>query len=217
LASSPPPLNVKTVPNAITASRIVLAPLTLAAHQVATRAGNGFDDASELAVAWLFVCLVGLTLAEISDVMDGRVARKTGSVSNLGKLLDPLSDSLFRQCVFLGFTVAGWMPLWMMVVMFARDIVVAYLRVFAGLYDVVLAARVSGKVKAVVQATAQIALVCFAILHHYGVGEMLFDAPLPMDHIAFVLLLIATLVTAWSAWDYGQHVLGTIAKSAPPE
>lgn len=204
-------LNLKTVPNAITASRMVLAPLTLAAHQFATAGGRGFEDGTEVEVLWLGLCLLGLVLAEISDVADGMVARRTGSVSDLGKLLDPLSDSIFRQFVFLGFLVSGWLPLWMMAVLFSRDILVAYLRVFAGLQDVVLAARLSGKVKAVAQATAQIALVILVIGHHYGVGESLLGAPLPMDTIAFWLLGGATAVTAWSGIDYAHHVLTAIA------
>jgi len=210
----PAELKVKTLPNAITASRLVLAPLTMAAHQVAVGGGDEFADKTTIAIGWLFVCLVGLVLAEISDGIDGAVARRTGSVSDLGKLLDPLSDSVFRQFVFLSFLAAGWLPLWMMAVLFLRDILVAYLRVFSGLYDVVLAARVSGKIKAIVQATAQIATVCLFILHYYGVGEWLFGVGLPMQQIAWWLFLIATCVTAWSGIDYAQHVLGTIAKSA---
>ncbi len=206
-------LNYKTLPNAITASRLVLAPLTLAALSMATADGNGYDDPTALAVGWMGLTLLGLVLAEISDGVDGAVARRTGQVSDLGKLLDPLSDSVFRQFVFLGFMAVGWLPLWMMAVLFARDILVAYLRVFSGLYDVVLAARISGKVKAVAQAAAQIATVVLFIGAYYGVGEMIFGVPLPMEQITWWLLLAATGITAWSGIDYAQHVLGTIAAS----
>lgn len=213
----PTELKVKTLPNAITASRLVLAPLTVIAHQLAIAGGDEFQDSTTLAVGWLFACLVGLVLAEISDGVDGAVARRTGSVSDLGKLLDPLSDSVYRQFVFLSFLAAGWLPLWMMALLFLRDIVVAYLRAFSGLYDVVLAARLSGKIKAIAQATAQIALIVLFIFYYYGVGEWLFGVPLPMKQIAFWLLLMATGVTVWSGIDYTQHVLGTIAKSQPNE
>jgi len=196
---------------------MVLAPLTLAAQQMATRNGNGLTDVAELDVRFLWLCLLGLALAEISDIADGIVARRTGAVSDLGKLLDPLSDSLFRQFVFLGFMAAGWLPLWMMAVLFSRDILVAYLRVFAGLQDVVLAARVSGKIKAIGQATAQIALVILFILESFGVGEALFGVPLPMEIIAFWLLLAATGITAWSGIDYSVHVLGSLQGKAHSE
>lgn len=201
-AAAPIRMRLRTVPNAITASRLVLAPLTLWAHQMGT-------DGGDIATGWLMVCLVGLVAAEVTDVMDGIVARRLGQVSDLGKLLDPLSDSIFRQMVFLGFLVSGWMPLWMMAVLFARDILVAYLRVFSGLQRIVLAARVTGKVKAIVQATAQIAGVILYAFHEWGVWESLIGVTLPTAQIVWWLCFIATAVTAWSAFDYANGVLGT--------
>lgn len=207
LSDPRPALEFRTWPNAITGSRIVLAPLVLAAQQLATRNGNGIASASELDVVWLVICLVGLVLAEVSDVMDGRVARRMSATSSTGKLLDPFADSVFRQFIFLGFLASGWMPLWMMAIVLARDILVAYDRIFAGLNNVVLAARVSGKIKAVCQGTAQIATVCFYILHALGAGKLLPGGTLPVHAMSYCLLLVATGVTAWSAVDYTAHVL----------
>jgi CDP-diacylglycerol--glycerol-3-phosphate 3-phosphatidyltransferase len=185
---------IRTLPNAITGARIVLAPLTLAAHQLG----------AEGSATWLGVTLVGLVLAELSDATDGAVARATGQTSDVGKLLDPLSDSLFRMFVFLGFLTAGWMPLWMAAVLFARDIWVAYLRVFSGLQNIVLAARISGKNKAIAQAVAQIG----AVVLYLGVATGWWgDAA---TGVAWWLLLGATLVTAWSWVDYTVGVLGAI-------
>ena len=191
---------LRTTPNAITASRIVLAPLTLAAHQL------GSSDV--ISPGWLGLCLLGLVIAEITDVMDGIVARRIGEVSAVGKLLDPLSDSIFRMFVFLGFVASGWMPLWMMCVFFARDILVAYLRVFSGLQNIVLAARISGKVKAVVQATAQIALVILYLFDHWQLSDTWLGFALPMEQVGWWLCFIAAGVTVWSAYDYAEGVLG---------
>jgi CDP-diacylglycerol---glycerol-3-phosphate 3-phosphatidyltransferase len=192
---------LRTTPNAITASRIVMAPLTLWAHQL----GSAGD---EIRPIFLLLCLLGLVAAEVTDVMDGIVARRTGEVSAIGKLLDPLSDSIFRMFVFLGFLASGWMPLWMMAIFFARDILVAYLRVFSGLQNIVLAARISGKVKAVGQATCQIALVILFLFDHWQLSDQFLGFALPMPQIAFWLCFAAAGITVWSAYDYTVGVLG---------
>ena len=196
---------LRTTPNAITASRVVMAPLTLWAHQAGTAGG-------EIRPVFLGLCLLGLVAAEVTDVMDGIVARRTGEVSAIGKLLDPLSDSIFRMFVFLGFLASGWMPLWMMAIFFARDILVAYLRVFSGLQDIVLAARLSGKVKAIGQATCQIALVILFLFDHWQLSDRFLGFALPMPHIAFWLCLAAVAITVWSAYDYTVGVLGSFLK-----
>ena len=117
---------------------------------------------------------------------------------------------LFRSrfFVFLGFFAAGWIPLWMVTVFFVRDLFVAYLRVFAALQHVVLAARKSGKIKAVVQATAQIATVVFGIVECMGWAERFGGFHIPVAAICHGSVLIAALVTAWSAVDYARHVFG---------
>lgn len=200
-----------TLPNAITATRLVLAPVALGGLVAASPAGVDLGTPTSLHVGWLVLVLVTLVLAEISDGVDGAVARRTGSTSDVGKLLDPLADSIFRFFVFLGFFAAGWIPLWMVAVFFVRDLGVAYLRVFAALQQVVLAARKSGKIKAVVQAIAQIATVVFAIVENMGWAERFAGAHLPVAPLCQVLVGLAALVTAWSAVDYGRHVFGGLA------
>lgn len=205
-----------TLPNAITASRLVFAPVALGGLVSASPAGVDLRDPAALQVGWLVLVLVALVLAEISDGVDGAVARRTGSTSDVGKLLDPLADSIFRFFVFLGFFAAGWIPLWMVAVFFVRDLVVAYLRVFAALQQVVLAARRSGKIKAVVQAVAQIATVVFAIVECLGWTERFTGAHLPVAGLCHALVGLAAGITAWSAVDYGRHVFGGLPADTQP-
>jgi len=122
-------------------------------------------------------------------VADGFLARKFGMSSKLGAALDPLCDSLYRFTVFLGFAAAGWIPLWMVLPFVFRDIIVSYARIAAAGRGVSIGARWSGKVKAVVQGVAQIAvLVLFAL----GIG----------GPWAFWLVAVAVLVTLYSLVDY---------------
>jgi CDP-diacylglycerol---glycerol-3-phosphate 3-phosphatidyltransferase len=201
------PLKFKTLPNAITALRIVAIPIVLYCIYTGAREQNSF---------WMTCGLVGLIFGEITDYADGTLARKTGEVSNVGKLIDPMSDSLFRMTVFMCFMHVGWADLWMLCCLFARDIIVAYLRVFTALQNVVLAARSSGKIKAIAQATAQIGIVLLALLHlqgwdstYLGVDFASFDKPqtIFMSGIGWWFMVMATMVTIWSGVDYTKSVI----------
>ena len=127
---------------------------------------------------------------------DGIIARRYKSVSALGKIIDPMADSLYRALVFLGFMSVGWMPVWMEGLIFSRDIIVSYIRIFTQQIGVTYAARTSGKIKAAVQAAAQ-----FGCVIGIGLGVPGLDADLGVT-IGEALLLAATLVTVWSGTDY---------------
>ncbi len=144
--------------------------------------------------------LILVILAELTDIFDGIVARRFGHVTDLGKLLDPMADSMYRFCIFLAFFGQGAMDAWMIGIIFGRDLIVAYTRVYAATRGIVLAARFSGKLKAVVQGVAQVGLIAILAV------PILIAPGLALD-IGKVLLYIAVLVTAFSAIDY---VIGTI-------
>lgn len=181
-----------TPANLITSIRILLAPFVLLAQQTGGKVG-----------LWAVVAII--FVAEFTDFLDGVVARATDKVSDAGKLLDPLADSLFRSLLFMGFMASGWMPVWMLAITIGRDILVAYGRIFAALSNTVLAARISGKVKAIVQGAAQMGVVVLYLLDHYDFGYQ-------TREISYWLLLTATLVTGYSAVDYVTHVIKTISK-----
>lgn len=175
---------MRAIPNLLSISRFFCGPLImlLLAHQ------------SSAALAAIIVVMV---LAEISDLLDGHIARYLDAGSDFGKILDPLADSLYRAVVFLAFLDAGLMPAWMVAVIFCRDILVSYVRIFSQQHGVTMGARPSGKIKAVAQAIAQIGTI--VILLATGLPE----TAAAMVAI-YVLLGAATLVTAWSGVDYAM-------------
>ncbi len=130
-----------TLPNVLTLSRIAALPFFVVA----------FLDGS--ALACLFAYWI-LGWSEVTDILDGFVARKNATTSKLGALLDPYADCVSRFCIFLTFYAVGMAELWMIFVFFFRDITVAYMRSAAAADGIVMAARRSGKIKAMVQATA---------------------------------------------------------------
>lgn len=158
---------------------------------------------AQAGTSWLIAALLVMLACEATDALDGRIARRTGQVTRIGMLIDPMADSLYRMLVFLAFVGAGWMPVWMMAVIVARDVIIAYQRTFAQQQGLTIAARTSGKVKAVAQGAAQILTVgLFALGAQLGIA----DPATP----AFLALLAATAVTAWSAVDYSIGFAGAL-------
>ncbi len=111
--------------------------------------------------AWLPYILLGLFgVSELSDFMDGYLARKFDQVTDGGKILDPAADSIYRISIFLAFTTGPvQLPVIWVFAMVYRDTVIGTLRTLCALRGIALAARSSGKAKAFIQA-----MVIFIIL-----------------------------------------------------
>jgi len=178
-----------TLPMALTASRLALAPVFFLLFELAVH-GSPF-----LLVG---VCLV-FALIEVSDLLDGHAARSLGQESELGKVLDPFADSLSRLTYFVAFAGAGILPLWILLILIYRDVTVAYIRVMVSRSNVLMPARVSGKMKAWIYAFAGIGgIVDFSL----GKLGWLPDSQGGFHAAALVLFVLAALVALWSLVDY---------------
>ncbi len=106
---------VLTVPNAISALRIALIPVffALIVHEDTTTAG-----------LIMFGCVVA------TDWVDGTIARRTGQVSELGKVLDPVADRLAIAAGIIALAIRGVFPVWAAVAIIARDLAVLGVGVF---------------------------------------------------------------------------------------
>ena len=117
--------------------------------------------------SWIWICAGLALLIEITDMLDGRIARARKEVTNFGKIFDPVADSLSRQTIFISFMVAGIIPWWLYIIFFYRDSFMQLLRIVCASGGLVLAARQSGKAKAVLQGASTfvvLALVALALL-----------------------------------------------------
>lgn len=102
-----------------------------------------------------YVLLFLFGVSELSDAFDGYFARRYNQVTDLGKLLDPMADSIYRISVFLTFTRPPVnLPLLLVFVFLYRDTVISTLRTICAFRGFALAARSSGKMKAIIQASA---------------------------------------------------------------
>ena len=111
-----------------------------------------------------FVLLFLLVLSELSDFFDGFLARRFNLVTELGKILDPMADSITRLTILLTFT-QGFisLPLLLVFVFVYRDAMISTLRTVCAFRGVTLAARTSGKIKAVLQASSIFAILILMI------------------------------------------------------
>jgi CDP-diacylglycerol--glycerol-3-phosphate 3-phosphatidyltransferase len=171
-------------PNTITAARMPLAPLAVAALLMGTTTG-------------VVIAAVLSLILEITDLADGWIARRYQVVSDFGKLFDPFSDAFSRFTLFLGLFALGHANIWMILVIFFRDSFISFIRTVSATRDVVLAARPSGKIKAVVQGVGT--QVCYIAL---VLRDMIPDQAAFWGAVPWWTMLFITFATFLSLLDY---------------
>jgi CDP-diacylglycerol--glycerol-3-phosphate 3-phosphatidyltransferase len=169
-----PALNL---PNAITVTRLLVVPVVAAV--VLLEPGGSL------------VAAAAFGLAALSDVADGAVARARGSVTTLGKVLDPLADKVLVLGVLACLAAQERLAVWVVAVIFVREVAVTGLRAVVGRRGVVVSASSLGKLKT----AAQIVLVLAVIV-----------APDPQAAWVQVVVLAAVGLTVASALDYALHL-----------
>ena len=122
------------LPNKLTVLRIILTPVFMAVLYW------GFPGADYVALA-IFI------IASVTDLLDGKIARKYNLVTDFGKFADPLADKILVVAAMLWFVEVGRMPAWALLVVLLREFAVSGLRMIASDKGRVIAAGWSGKVK----------------------------------------------------------------------
>jgi phosphatidylglycerophosphate synthase len=154
-------------------------------------------DRPSVPVAWA-IALFGIAACEeLSDFLDGIVARKTGTAGPLGGILDPLADSLARLTMYFAMALAGWITIAVPLAMTARDIVVAYTRIVQALTGGKTSARTSGKLKAFVQGAGIFIIIILGL----AASQARLDPNLLQVLRGGIAALIIA-VTSWSLLDY---------------
>ncbi|MBX7066937.1 MAG: CDP-diacylglycerol--glycerol-3-phosphate 3-phosphatidyltransferase [Parachlamydiales bacterium] len=150
-------------------------------------------------LVWLpYILLFLLIICECSDVLDGMLARKRNEVTELGKVLDPMADSITHISLFLTFTQGiVSLPLLLVFVFLYRDLFISTLRTLCALRGVALAARFSGKMKAVLQAAVAFLIILLMIPYSTGLISLAL-----FQHICLFSVSVAALYTLASIGDY---------------
>lgn len=149
--------------------------------------------------------LVLLTLIEVSDGLDGHLARKWNVRSEWGAMLDPYSDSVSRLIVYFGLGQAGLIHPALVLVMAVRDVSVSYCRILLTQSGQSVAAMLSGKIKAVVQAVGAYVAILSVLL------PLVSSSPDSAATIVYWgVTIIVAVVTLWSIVEYAQSAFGAM-------
>lgn len=180
-----------SIPNLLTFFRIFISPIFLLVYLEYEYFG--------ISLATLpYVLLFLLGVSELSDACDGYLARKYNQVTDFGKILDPMADSIYRTSVFLTFTLPPiHLPMVLIFIFLYRDSVVSTLRTICALKGFALAARTSGKMKAVIQAIA--AFIVILLLIPYSLGYL---SQASLHTISTIILSVTAVYTVFSGADY---------------
>ena len=122
------------LPNKLTVLRILLIPVFMVVLYW------GFSGSAYVALA-IFI------IASLTDMLDGKIARKYHLVTDFGKFADPLADKMLVTAAMLWFVEIGQMPAWALLIVIIREFAVSGLRMIASDKGRVIAAGWSGKVK----------------------------------------------------------------------
>jgi CDP-diacylglycerol--glycerol-3-phosphate 3-phosphatidyltransferase len=162
-----------TTPNILTLLRIVMVPVIVVALLEET------PNADTIAA-------VVFAVAAFTDGLDGYIARSRGSVTNFGKLMDPLADKLLIIAPLISLVSLDRIAPWIAMVIIARELAVTMLRMVAVERGVVIPASWLGKAKTILQVAAIFGVIAFE------------NTPLGVD----LLLYAAVAMTVISGADY---------------
>ena len=198
---------IMNLPNKLTISRMVMIPLfafmfylTFTAH--------------------FFVALAVFAAASLTDLFDGKIARKYNLVTNLGKFLDPIADKVLVSTAFIllltkAWVFTGFLGSWALIVagcgvalILAREIIISGFRMVAADAGVVIAADKFGKYKTVFQDASVVVLLISAGITELDAGT----AAQVVNYIGLVLFAVAIVLTVLSGINYIVKNIGILKK-----
>ncbi|MFO0599199.1 MAG: CDP-diacylglycerol--glycerol-3-phosphate 3-phosphatidyltransferase [Myxococcaceae bacterium] len=188
------------LPNMLTLGRIVIIPLFVWLLY------DGDPWYSVLAAAVF-------TLAAVTDVVDGFLARRWNMITVTGKLLDPLADKLIVAAAMVMMVRLGRIPAWIVIVLLSREFIVTGLRQVAASEGLVIAAGQEGKWKTALQLVAIIAL---CVHYTHPVFFLVAWHPVDFNFVGKVLLYGSTAFSVWSAGVYFQAFLARLGQRGQP-
>ena len=165
------------LPNKLTVLRVVMIPFFVAFL---------LFDITGAADKWIALAI--FCAASLTDMLDGKIARKYNLVTNFGKFMDPLADKLLVCSAMICLIEKGKLSAWIVIIIIAREFIISGFRLVASDNGIVIAASYWGKFKTV----SQMAMVIVLIMDLGGVFEM----------IGNVLVWVALILTVVSLVDY---------------
>ncbi len=173
------------LPNKLTLLRIILVPVFIVV----------------LMTGHYYISAVIFVVASLTDMLDGKIARKYDLVTDFGKLMDPLADKLLVMSALICLVQLGDIPGWMAIVILGREFAITGLRTVAASSGVVIAAGWTGKIKTVLQMIA----VVLILLRNWPFVYL----DIPMDQIVLWAAVVMTIVSGAEYIIKNRHVIST--------
>lgn len=158
--------------------RVILIPFFVAALLY----DNGSSQTMRVVANVIFI------VASLTDLFDGKIARKYNLVTNFGKFMDPLADKLLVCSALICLIQLGQLPAWVVIIIISREFIISGFRLVAADNDIVIAASYWGKFKTVSQMFMLILLIA--------------DLGGAFNMIAQVLIWVSLVLTIVSLIDY---------------
>ena len=177
------------LPNKLTMLRILLIPVFMLVLYW------GFPGATWAALA-VFV------IASLTDLLDGKIARKYNLVTDFGKFADPLADKCLVTAAMLWFVEIGQMPAWALLIVIVREFAVSGLRMIASDKGRVIAAGWSGKVKT---ASTMAAIVIMLLMN-----EPWMPVPNVLNLLCVVVIVVTTLYSGVEYFVLNRDIIATV-------
>lgn len=186
----------KNVPNMLTILRAVLVPVFVI-----------FTMYDVIPTPYRYiVCAAIFAVTALTDMLDGKIARKYGLITNFGKFMDALADKFMVYSAYLvlvvidgGQTLLSRLIVWLTVVIFLRDLAINGIRMLAAssTEKVVVAAQWSGKVKTTMQSVSVV-----VILTEKFLAGLIPDGFFALGVLSYISVALTLIVTLWSGIDY---------------
>ena len=164
------------LPNKLTVLRIIMVPFFVFFM---------LTDAGGAANKW--IALVIFCVASLTDMLDGKIARARGLVTNFGKFMDPLADKLLVCSAMICLIPLGKLTAWFVIVIIAREFIISGFRLVASDNGIVIAASYWGKFKTTFQMLMIIALILDFQNRYF---QMLATA---LTYIALILTVVSLI------------------------
>lgn len=177
------------LPNKLTVIRLAMVPVFLISFIVSQKSPS-------LAVPCMAICLICYLVAEVTDLMDGKIARKRGLVTDLGKVMDPFADTLSHVTYFLCFLSYGIMPLWSFVIIMWREYAILFVRMLLAKYaGKSMPANIFGKAKTVLYAVTTIVSMIYICLMTFLSGAV----GASWNHVYYIALYVLYALSAFAS------------------
>ena len=187
-----PPVKLLNVPNVLSLLRMALVPVFMAAAFYLPKIDG---------ITTLVCCLVPTLIfivTSLTDMLDGKIARKYNLITDFGKFLDPLADKFMIFCALLVILTAPlyggirWIAVWVAAVVMLRELGVTSLRLVVASRGVVVPASWWGKLKTTTQIVAVVVILMEPAMGDFGATHIL----------AYIFLALMAITTVGSGINY---------------